>query len=186
MREYLEPMPNGDYRLHVDDGLMIGGDWIEIPEGAYSLTSVDDTFLFWNKKQNMCMNPRIEDNFRKYNYGGHAEYFKICSHTMSKYVLWQREKIEVSEVVINDVDETLKERQSQYGGFEDVAHATQSMLDVLVKDTCYEKMPKPHKEAIHMILSKVSRVACGDQNHKDSWHDIGGYAKLIENLIGES
>ena len=32
-------------------------------------------------------------------------------------------------------------------------------------------------------LSKMARIVNGDFNHKDSWHDIGGYSKLIEGLL---
>ena len=34
-----------------------------------------------------------------------------------------------------------------------------------------------------MILSKISRLVTGDPAHKDSWHDIQGYAKLAEDRL---
>ena len=46
-------------------------------------------------------------------------------------------------------------------------------------------MPYAHEEALHMICSKIARIMNGDINHLDSWHDIGGYSKLIEDLIGD-
>jgi hypothetical protein len=30
-----------------------------------------------------------------------------------------------------------------------------------------------------MICSKLARLACGDADHVDSWHDIAGYATLV-------
>jgi hypothetical protein len=30
-----------------------------------------------------------------------------------------------------------------------------------------------------MILHKIARIVNGDSNYADSWHDIGGYAKLV-------
>jgi hypothetical protein len=35
-------------------------------------------------------------------------------------------------------------------------------------------------EALDMIVHKMSRLVNGDCYHRDSWHDIMGYAKLID------
>lgn len=80
------------------------------------------------------------------------------------------------------VDATLAERQSQYGCYEDVAYITQEILKAL-RISGYDRMPATHKESMHMIASKMARLVCGDCNSIDGWHDIGGYAKLIEKLI---
>lgn len=84
---------------------------------------------------------------------------------------------------LSKVDLTLLERQSQYGCFEDVAFVTQGIIALLRKCN-YDNMPQPHQMALYMIASKMARLVNGDHNHLDSWHDIGGYSKLIENLIG--
>lgn len=34
-----------------------------------------------------------------------------------------------------------------------------------------------------VIADKIARILSGDPNYADSWHDIGGYAKLVENYI---
>lgn len=34
-----------------------------------------------------------------------------------------------------------------------------------------------------MIATKVGRILSGDQNHKDSWDDLAGYARLISEQI---
>lgn len=83
---------------------------------------------------------------------------------------------------ISDTQATLNERKSTYGDFENVAEMTQGLLFVMGQYG-YESMPDMHKEAIHMICSKMARIVNGDHNHLDSWHDICGYAKLIENNI---
>lgn len=80
------------------------------------------------------------------------------------------------------VDATLTERQSQYGCYEDVAHVTQQILSAL-RIGNYDKLPAPMKESLHMIASKMARIVNGDPEYLDNWHDIGGYAKLIEKLI---
>lgn len=103
-------------------------------------------------------------------------------------LLWQRntEKSEVncSEVgsVEKTVDSTLSERQASYGCFEDVAFVTENIINVLKKCN-YDSMPNTHKMAMYMIASKMARLVNGDCNHLDSWHDIQGYAKLVEKTI---
>ena len=83
------------------------------------------------------------------------------------------------------IDETLAERQAQYGCFEDVAFVTESIMGILskVRGNGLQDLPNPHRMALYMIASKMARIVNGDFNHLDSWHDIGGYAKLIEKLI---
>lgn len=87
-----------------------------------------------------------------------------------------------TEVAYLDISNTLKQRESTYGSFEDVASVTQDLLSVL-KRTGLESLPKPHKEALHMICSKMARIVNGDHNHSDSWHDIAGYATLIDEML---
>lgn len=92
---------------------------------------------------------------------------------------------EIEQVRQQTIDATLAERQSTYGSFEDVAFVTENIINVLKKCN-YDYMPHAHKMALYMIASKMARIVNGDFNHLDSWHDIGGYAKLIENLIKEN
>ena len=83
------------------------------------------------------------------------------------------------------IKETLSQRQSQYGSFEDVAMITEQMVDVMCKGY-YENLAYNQKMALYMICSKMARIVNGNPNHKDSWHDIAGYATLIDNeLVSE-
>jgi hypothetical protein len=34
-----------------------------------------------------------------------------------------------------------------------------------------------------MICHKLGRIAAGDIDYADSWHDIAGYAKLVEDRL---
>lgn len=87
-----------------------------------------------------------------------------------------------SETSNPTIKETLNQRQSQYGSFEDVATATQDLLKILEK-TGLKSLPPMHKEALHMICSKMVRIVNGDHNFIESWHDIAGYATLMENEL---
>ena len=37
-----------------------------------------------------------------------------------------------------------------------------------------------------MIASKLARIVIGNSNHRDSWIDIAGYAKLVADSIEKS
>lgn len=86
---------------------------------------------------------------------------------------------------VGGVDATLAERQSTYGCFEDVAFVTENIMSILAKVRVngLDDLPNTHRMALYMIASKMARIVNGDFNHLDSWHDIGGYSKLIEKLI---
>ena len=78
---------------------------------------------------------------------------------------------------MSQIDETLKVRGDSYGDFREMAEFAQTLKAMVINN----KMDAVQKEAMEMILLKVARISIGDPNHIDSWHDIGGYAKLVEN-----
>ena len=92
---------------------------------------------------------------------------------------------EIEQVRQQTIETTLAERQAQYGCFEDVAQTTGKIMEALseVRVNGLSDLPHPHRMALYMIASKMARIVNGDFNHKDSWHDIGGYSKLIEDLL---
>lgn len=83
----------------------------------------------------------------------------------------------------NKIDDTLKERGSRYGSFEDNAEITQCLMEVVEKAPNYHKLSRQHKEAIHMIFHKVARCVCGDPDYTDNFHDAAGYSKLLEEFL---
>ena len=92
---------------------------------------------------------------------------------------------EIEQVRQQTIEATLADRQAQYGCFEDVARTTGKIMEALseVRVNGLNDLPHPHRMALYMIASKMARIVNGDFNHKDSWHDIGGYSKLIEDLL---
>ena len=150
---------------------------IEVPEGAFFALNTGITDLqFYNL------------DLSKWYHQVSQAWINSCTPELNKEipVLWQRhtqpEELPFMDDKPKSIDETLAERQSSYGCYEDVAHITQEILKSL-RAGRYEEMPATHKEAMHMIASKMARLVNGDFNHKDSWHDIGGYAKLVEGLL---
>lgn len=79
-----------------------------------------------------------------------------------------------------DINQTLAERGSRYGKFEDNANISQSLESILVGGAGYEKLEDVHKEALKFICQKMSRIVNGDPFYNDNWHDIAGYSNLVE------
>ena len=92
---------------------------------------------------------------------------------------------EIEQVRKQTIEATLAERQAQYGCFEDVARTTGKIMEALseVRVNGLNDLPYPHRMALYMIASKMARIVNGDFNSIDGWHDIGGYSKLIEDLL---
>lgn len=83
------------------------------------------------------------------------------------------------------VDETLAERGKRYGDFTDHARTTQALKKV-VSDALYNNdrvLAPVQQEALSMIFHKIGRIVEGDPNYADSWHDIAGYATLVEQRL---
>jgi len=81
-------------------------------------------------------------------------------------------------------DKLLEERGGRYGAFTDNALVTQQCEEVF--KTCapnYYRLKPIQREAIHMIIQKLSRAACGDWSYDDNWVDCVGYASLVVDFL---
>ena len=82
-----------------------------------------------------------------------------------------------------DVQETLNTRQNMHGDFQDNGEVMQALKDVCRSSLNWEKLRPYQKEAIDMNCHKLGRILSGDPNYVDHWHDIAGYATLVENIL---
>ena len=84
------------------------------------------------------------------------------------------------------LEQTLEERGSRYGKFQDQALICQT-LKLFVRTTAgWSKLHEDQKQAIETIFDKIARILNGDPNYIDNWHDIQGYAKLVEDRLLEA
>lgn len=74
------------------------------------------------------------------------------------------------------MSELLEEREKTHGDFREVARRAQALKAVINEN---KSLPLQQREALDMIASKVARILSGDNNCKDHWVDVGGYAELI-------
>ncbi len=78
------------------------------------------------------------------------------------------------------IDATVEERGNRYGTFKDGADIIQELKSVMRSTQNWSNLTPSQREALEMIQHKVGRILNGDPNYTDSWHDIKGYAHLIE------
>lgn len=83
----------------------------------------------------------------------------------------------------SQVERTLAERGSRYGDFLDNANLSQLLEETIRHQSGYNNLNNLHREALKFIFQKISRIVNGDPNYADNWHDIQGYAKLVEERL---
>jgi len=99
-----------------------------------------------------------------------------------------------------NVADTLAERGARYGKFTGHAEITQALKDVMsgwmsfshesvesngLRRSKWHSLSDDKREALEMIAHKIGRILNGDPNYADSWHDIAGYAKLVEDNLND-
>ena len=90
------------------------------------------------------------------------------------------------DVVIHDpgsIDATLEERGNRYGYFDEESRVKHNIKNAMKDSKNWSKLSLDKKHALGMIALKITRILNGDPEYDDNWHDIGGYAKLIENNL---
>jgi hypothetical protein len=82
-----------------------------------------------------------------------------------------------------EITQTLNERGSRYGTFLDNAEVSQKLKFVVENHPNWRKLEHDQREALTVICQKISRILSGDPNYSDNWHDIAGYAILVEDRL---
>lgn len=102
----------------------------------------------------------------------------------------QERKSQSSEPQVQStVEATLAQRGSRYGDFTDHARVCQGFkeqaIDAMPKESGrgFSNLSDVQKQAIEVIFDKIARILTGDPNYDDNWHDIQGYAKLVEDRL---
>lgn len=80
------------------------------------------------------------------------------------------------------IEKTLATRHNTHGNFADGAKISQALCSVLRTGINWQVMDAPQHESLEMIAHKMARIVSGNPDFADHWHDIGGYAKLSEEL----
>jgi len=81
---------------------------------------------------------------------------------------------------MKDVTETLDARGTRYGEYSTVAGTSQFLKEIIRRGDSWHDMEPYMQESLDLICNKIARIVNGDPFYDDSWHDVGGYAKLVE------
>lgn len=83
---------------------------------------------------------------------------------------------------MSDIAKTLQQRQQTHGDFKEVAATAQAIKSQFppANKNC---QPLIIREGLDMIASKLARICEGNPMNPDHWHDIAGYATLVEQFI---
>lgn len=92
-----------------------------------------------------------------------------------------------SKELFEGIASTLAQRGSRYGDFADNARIGDKLLEVMMGDitgvpTNWSRLDPTKRQGLMLIAQKLARALSpsADPEYKDNWHDIQGYAKLIE------
>ena len=81
------------------------------------------------------------------------------------------------------IDKTLDERGQRYGAFTGHAQVTQLLKRAMGQHPGWRKLADDQREALEMTAHKIGRILNGDPDYIDSWHDIIGYVRLVEQRL---
>lgn len=83
------------------------------------------------------------------------------------------------------VENTLEERGNRYGQFAGHAQVSQDLKLMISMHLRHrgKVLAADQQEALEMICHKIARIINGDQDYADSWHDIAGYAMVVEQRL---
>lgn len=85
---------------------------------------------------------------------------------------------------MSDLNDTLAERGSRYGSFEKHAMIAQCLQTIMrgtdAVPTNWDYLSPDMAQALTVIADKIARILNGDPAYLDNWHDIQGYARLVE------
>ena len=82
----------------------------------------------------------------------------------------------------SDINTTLAERGNRYGDFMGHAQVTCDLKKVVARHLASrnKELADDQQEALDMIFHKIGRIINGDADYADNWHDIAGYAQLVD------
>lgn len=80
---------------------------------------------------------------------------------------------------------TLAGRGKNYGKFSGQSQVAQDLKNCMRSHLAArdKELVASQQEALEMIFHKIARIVNGNENFADSWHDIAGYASLIDEQL---
>lgn len=81
----------------------------------------------------------------------------------------------------NALGSLLRERRSTHGDWIAQSATAEEIFQIIMARN--PELSFSQVQALHMICTKLSRIACGNPDEPDHWRDIAGYATLAADAI---
>lgn len=85
-----------------------------------------------------------------------------------------------------ELEQTITQRRGRYGPLIESGEVAMKLEDYLRSLPGWERLAYDQREALAMVMHKISRIMCGDPNYDDSWVDIAGYTQNVVNRLREA
>jgi hypothetical protein len=82
-----------------------------------------------------------------------------------------------------ELKDILSDRGQQYGDFAEQALLSQTLKYWAMPKSVVSEWEAYQREAMEMIIHKISRITNGNPDNVDSWRDIAGYATLVADRL---
>ena len=82
-----------------------------------------------------------------------------------------------------NINDTLAERHKTHGSFIDNANYSQRLKSVMHDSTNWYDLAPIQQEALEYHACKIARILSTSGRNIDDWHDIAGYAMLVEKWL---
>lgn len=85
-----------------------------------------------------------------------------------------------------ELEQTIAQRRGRYGPLIESGEVAMKLEDYLRSLPGWERLAYDQREALAMVMHKISRIMCGDPDYDDSWVDIAGYVQNVVNRLREA
>lgn len=82
-----------------------------------------------------------------------------------------------------ELEQTIAQRRGRYGPLIESGEVAMKLEDYLRSLPGWERLAYDQREALAMVMHKISRIMCGDPDYDDSWIDIAGYVQNVVNRL---
>jgi hypothetical protein len=82
-----------------------------------------------------------------------------------------------------ELEQTIAQRRGRYGPLIESGEVAMKLEDYLRSLPGWQNLAYDQREALAMVMHKISRIMCGDPDYDDSWIDIAGYAQNVVNRL---
>ena len=84
------------------------------------------------------------------------------------------------------IEPPIDERHETHGDYANSAQVSQQLKNTIHNAHNWHRLSNDKREALDLIMTKISRIMSGEPNEPDHWLDIEGYARLARERVTET